>query len=355
MRVIITSPSLEASQNVSGMSAVTQFIVSRNTSCEYRHFPLGKGDGAARGPRWLCRTLVACLKWAGLVMGQREAMIHFNLALDRRGLMRDLPLILVARLFGRRLLVHLHGGEFLAGRGMPGWLGVLVRFTLAGCPVIVLSRLEQRMLESRLPEARMFVLPNCIDVEEAMAFERSFPENEPLKILFLGRISVSKGIDAIYEALAVLRSRGVKFRFVMAGSGPETEGYTRKCRDLLGDDFEFRGVVAGREKTELLKECNVFLLPSLFEGMPMALLESMAFGLVPVTTNVGSIPTVVADGRNGIMIRKRAPEDIVSAMERLATDPEDRKKLSRNARQYILETVRPEAYLNRLNAIYQYA
>ena len=140
----------------------------------------------------------------------------------------------------------------------------------------------------------------------------------------------------------------------MAGKGPEEKVFIQKFSDLLGIDFEFKGVVSGDQKTGLLKECNVFLLPSFYEGLPMALIESMSFGLVPITTNVGSIKYVIGDGINGIIVNTHSSEEIAFAIEKLSKDKEYMSELSKNARQYIFNNFNPEEYIARLNEIYSY-
>ena len=140
----------------------------------------------------------------------------------------------------------------------------------------------------------------------------------------------------------------------MAGKGPEENLFIQKFNDLLGTDFEFKGVVSGDQKTELLKKCNVFLLPSFYEGLPMALIESMSFGLVPVTTNVGSIKSVIENGKNGIFVSTHSSEEIAAAIEKLLKDKECLELLSKNARQFIFSNFNPEMYIARLNEIYNY-
>ncbi|RYE37372.1 MAG: glycosyltransferase, partial [Sphingobacteriales bacterium] len=163
-----------------------------------------------------------------------------------------------------------------------------------------------------------------------------------------------KGIEFIYDALKVLKQKGVKFKFTMAGRGPEEDPYVEKFTMLLQEDFEYKGVVSGEGKTKVLQENNVFLLPSFFEGMPVALLESMSFGLVPITTNVGSIKSVITHDKTGIFVKPFSSEEIVHAVERLARDTEFKTKLSINARNHIFNNFKPEEYIVHLNAIYNY-
>jgi glycosyltransferase involved in cell wall biosynthesis len=354
VRVLITSPSLNQAQNVSGMAAITSFITRHNVSCSYEHFTLGKADRASRNAVWLCGIIVSYFKWIYVISTRARSTIHFNLALDRNGLIRDTPLIVIARLLCRRIILHVHGGEFLTGCAISRWFRFVARVALAKGPIIVLSEAERAALHEVVSSATIFVLPNCIDVDEARGFERTFMGNADLTMLFLGRITTDKGIGTIYDALAILRSTRTRFRFVMAGTGPAEEVYVQKFRDLLGSDFEFVGVVAGSEKTTLLKRCDVFLLPSLFEGMPIALLESMAFGQVPIVTGVGSIPSVVRDGHNGIVVKRQSPEEVVGAIDRLVANREYLIALGQNARHTVLETCSPDHYVRQLNTIYAY-
>jgi glycosyltransferase involved in cell wall biosynthesis len=158
----------------------------------------------------------------------------------------------------------------------------------------------------------------------------------------------------LYEALAAAARKGLRFRFMMAGAGPDSDLYAAKFRELLGEQFVFRGIVAGAAKLTLLRECQVFILPSFFEGLPMALLESMAFGIVPITTAVGSIPSVVTHGRNGLLVQKNDPTAIVDAIERLSADSSFLQTLSLNGQESILQTCNPDAYVIQLRRIYEY-
>ena len=91
--VIITAPSLNPDVNVSGISSIASFMINCNQNCRYIHFQLGKGDEEKRSIIWFSRILISYLKWVKLLLVNRHAQIHFNLAVDKRALMRDTPLI----------------------------------------------------------------------------------------------------------------------------------------------------------------------------------------------------------------------------------------------------------------------
>lgn len=113
MKIIITSPSLNTNQNISGVSSVTKFIINTNNVNEYIHFELGKKDDERRNFFWLLRILSTYLKWLYLMFTQRDALIHFNFPLTIRSSIKDSPLILFARLLRKPMIIHIHGGDYL--------------------------------------------------------------------------------------------------------------------------------------------------------------------------------------------------------------------------------------------------
>jgi glycosyltransferase involved in cell wall biosynthesis len=355
MKILITSPSLNPNQNVSGISSVTQFIIKNNTENEYIHFELGKKDYENRNIFWFLRILKAYLRWIYFMFTQKDILIHFNLALSKPSILRDCPLIILVRLLNKRMIIHLHGGEFLIYKKSPFWMNSILKFSFSGKnPKIVQSAVEEKVIKQKYDDGLVFILQNCIELKEASEFNRIYTKDSMLTMLFMGRISVTKGIGYIFNAFESLKAKSVKYKFILVGQGPEENLYVQKFRELLGDDFEYKGVVSGDQKVELLKNCNVFLLPSFFEGLPMALLESMSYGLVPVTTNVGSIKFVIRSGINGIIVKKYSSEEIAIAIEKLYEDREYVQKLSTNARQHIFSNYNPDEYIARLNEIYNY-
>jgi glycosyltransferase involved in cell wall biosynthesis len=351
--VLITSPSLDTKFNVSGISSVTNFIIHQNPKYAYEHFELGRKDSEKRGTDWIIKTLLTTIKWILVVSSRRIAFVHFNFAFSKPSVIRDVPLILFAKLIGKKMLIHVHGGEFLLKKQPPLWMNILLKgvFTQK-TTILVLSPLERNVLLGIYPARQIKVLPNCVDLTAAEKVHRQFPASQKLNLLFLGRIHADKGIKHIYQALAILRKRNIPFRFFMAGTGPEEKVYVDKFSALLGIDFNFCGIVSGAVKDSLLTDCDIFLLPSLYEGLPMALLESMSFGMVPVVTDIGSISTVVKNGQNGIILGSDPTQEIVVAVELLGKGNGILQRMSNHARDYIFSHFDPKKYIFYLNEIY---
>jgi glycosyltransferase involved in cell wall biosynthesis len=354
MKIIILSPSLYTNQNVSGISSVTQFIINHNTEHEYVHFNLGRKDSEIRNIFWVLRMLRTYFNWICLMVSSKQALIHFNLSLSKYSIIRDYPLILMARLFHKRMIIHIHGGELLMDENITFWIKKILGSIFSDKnQIVVLGLSEKETIYRKFGARKISVLPNCIDLSAAKEFERSYKKTELIQLLFLGRISVEKGIEYIFRSLGSLKDQGKTFKFFMAGTGPDETVYVSKFQDLLGKDFEYRGIVSGDIKTALLKNCNIFLLPSFYEGLPMALIESMSFGLIPITTDVGSIKDIVIDGETGIIVRKKSAEDIESAIKKLLEETDTREKLSRNARNFVFNYNNVNKYIFDLNRIYE--
>jgi glycosyltransferase involved in cell wall biosynthesis len=355
--ILITSPSLEAQKNISGISSVTQFIISNNQTCNYTVFKLGRNDNEKRNLVWLFGLAKTALQWTKAVISKQNKYVHFNFAFSKASAIRDAPLILLAKLLRKKMVVHLHGGEYLTQQMPPRWMRFVLSNSLPSKkPVIVLSPIEKKAVEEKYGMCNVFVLPNCVDVVEAKKFRRtSRLQGQPLNLLFIGRISTSKGIAHIYNGLKILKQKNIAFNFFMAGTGPDEEEFKEKFTTVLGSNFFFEGVVFGSQKTALLKKCDVFLLPSLFEGLPMSLLETMSFGLVPLVTNVGSIKYVVTNNENGVMLGENPAEEIAVAVENLINSNELIKRLSDASAITIFNSYDPEIYIDKLNKIYEAA
>lgn len=351
--IIITSPSLDVNKNIGGISSITQFIINNNKEYDYRHFEIGKFDDQKRNISWLFKILKAYFKWLYLLFSYRNILIHFNLALNSRSIIRDFPLIIFARILRRKLLIHIHGGEYLEKEAGVFLRRLLITILRGKEPIIVSGTHEKNLLSKKYFAKNIYVLPNCADINEARGFARIFSDEKQVKILFLGRIDRAKGLDYMVDAFRILRNKGIRFRFIMAGTGPEEDEYVERFSEILGPDFEFKGLVWGLVKTELLKQCDVFLLPSLFEGLPLSLLESMSFAMVPVVTSVGSIGDVVKDEETGIIVEMRSSEKIAEALGRLVNNPNLLVKLGGRARDYIFLNYDPDNYLNELNKLYR--
>lgn len=354
MKVIITSPSLNPEENVSGISSVAQFIISNNKEVEYLHFEVGKKDAESGGTLNRIRRIWRNrLEWKRLLHQHKDAVIHYNMPLMGAAVIRDFLLLQVAHRHNNPVVLHVHGGNYMKNRQRPWLMQRLIEKVFSWAKhVIVLSEEEKRIVEEDFKVVNVHSLPNCIDLTEARSYKRTFKAERPLSILYLGRIEKNKGIDYIFEAAKRLKDDKVPFALHFAGK-EETEGeYIPKFQTELGEAFTYHGVVFGKGKNDLLKQCDVFLLPSFYEGLPMSLIETMSFGMVPIVTNVGSISSVVTSGKNGLFVEVMDVDSILSAIKALCSDISLEESLSVKAQDTVLSLFDDRAYIKKLNELY---
>ena len=355
MKVIINSPSLDPQVNVSGISSITQFIISNNKEVDYIHFEVGKRDAESGGTlNRLRRIWHNRLGWKRLLHLHPDAVIHYNMPLMGAAVIRDYLLLHVAHKLGNPIVLHVHGGNYMKERQRPWIIQRLIETVFSWAKhIIVLSEEEKQIVDEDFNVDNVHSLPNCIDLAEARDYKRKFEAEHTLSILYLGRIEKNKGIDYILEAAKKLKGDKVPFTLHFAGK-EETEGeYIPRFQAELGVSFVYHGVVFGKVKSDLLKQCDVFLLPSFYEGLPMSLLETMSYGMVPVVTSVGSIPTVVSDKVNGIYVGVRNSDDIVSSIHHLCTDKALLSRLSLEAQNTIVSLFDDKVYIAKLNSLYR--
>lgn len=351
MNIIIVAPSLDAETNVSGVSSVARFIIANNKN-HYLHFQQGRQDNEGKGLKRFTRVLESYKRWKKLLADNPDAIIHYNYPLDTPSIVRDFFFIRYTYKHNRKMVIHLHGGLYLFEENKPWLINYLLNKVFGyDVPLIVLSDKEKEHICKVYQRNHVYSLPNCIDTSVAKTFHRQ--ENRGcLRLMYLGRIEKNKGIDYILDALEVLDSQGVKFVFRLAGKENVEGEYIDRFKAALKDKFEYCGVVSGKSKEDLLMDSDVFVMPSFYEGLPMALLECMSFGVVPVVTDVGSIGEYVKEGENGKIVKVRDTDTIVNAVLSLDKGRKLLARLSKEARNTIFYRLKPENYVESLNAIY---
>lgn len=353
-KVIITSPSLNPEHTVSGISSVAHFIISNNKDVEYIHFEVGKRDAEAGG-RWnrVKRVWRNCREWKRLLKIHKDSIVHYNMPLMTGAIIRDYMLLNYAHRYGNPILLHLHGGNFMTQRQRPWLIRMMLKHIFSWVNhVVVLGEEEKKIVEEDFQLRDVTVLPNCIDLAASKKYKRNVDLNRSISLLYIGRIEPNKGIDYIYDAVKELMHHKVDFIFNFAGKESVPDSYIPRFENLLGNRFIYHGVVAGTVKEELYKSSDVFVLPSYYEGLPMALLEAMSFGLVPVVTSVGSIPMVITHGFNGFFVPLKESAGIVDSIIQLAEDPDMFRTMSKNAQGTIFEMFDDEKYISQLNMMY---
>lgn len=152
-------------------------------------------------------------------------------------------------------------------------------------------------------------------------------------ILFLSLISKQKGADVAIKALKLLSGEGKKIKLIVAGDGEYLHGAKRLAKKLgIADKTIFPGFVRNEDTSLFYNASDVFIFPTLrLESFGIVIAEAMACGKPVIASRIGSIPTVIEDGINGILFKPGDYEELATQIKRLINDQKYSKTLSQNA------------------------
>jgi len=269
---------------------------------------------------------------AAAIARHRPAVVHLNTAMTPRGFWREWLNLLVCRAFGRRVAYQVHGGDLASVTRPPGMLAI-VRATLSWPDAIVLLASAERVeYEQLLRARRLVVIPNAVDTRVFRGEAERVHRGTVRRVGFLARLLPAKGVFECIEAVRLLRREPAfaDLELRIAGSGPAREEIERRvAAEGLVDAVQLLGPLPAARTPAFLRDCDVTLLPTVREGLPYAILESLAAGTPVVTTRTGGIPDVMRDGEHGRFVEPRNAEQIAAALRELAASPERLREMSR--------------------------
>lgn len=259
-----------------------------------------------------------------------------------------LEAVLAAKLAGVPVVVHSeHGYEADMFAGLPFRRRIFRHMAYGLADAVFALTRELRDFHARqawvAPET-IGVIYNGVDTERfapnrksrtAMRAELGLPENS-FVIGSVGRLVPIKDHATLLKAAAKLAETGVDVRVLLAGSGPAIENLRRQAGSLLAGRVYFAG--DSDRVPELLNGMDVFVLPSLGEGMSNTLLEAMACGLPVVATNVGGNPEIIENDTNGCLFAPGDFEWLAARLKALASDRELARQMGAAARCRTTET-----------------
>ncbi len=213
---------------------------------------------------------------------------------------------------------------------------------------------EHLVNEAGVPKELVAVLSNGINLRN---YEVSFEEPEEDRTVVVGtfgKMLERKGQDYLLKAAARVLSEGRKAHFLFAGEGPQ-EGYLRSLAERLGvrenvtfSNYPFRA-------HSVIREMDIFVLPSVRESFGFSALEALAFGKPVVAFGVGGVYTFIKDGETGLIVPARDVEGLAAALLELIDDPAKRVRLGRQGRMLVEEKFAMEKLIPRLVGLYERA
>lgn len=322
--VVLLGPELKA---VSGVSTHLRCLIESQLGLAFdlRHFPVGSEGRDENVLQMLVRLLFSPLRLARLILRHQAAVVHINTSMVPRSFWRDLCFLFLGKVLGCGVVYQVHGGAlpqefFQRSRSLTAFLRWTLQIPDA---IVVLAQTELEAYRRFVPGQQVLMLPNAIDCAPYARVTRSRPNPaQPLRLAYVGRLIRSKGLYEAVQAMSIAKAHSIKATLVIAGSGPE-ELALPDYADKLGvaSDVRFTGPIFGERKIKMLAESDAFVFATYHpEGLPYALLEAMAAGLPVITTRIGAIPDVVADGVHGLFVPGNDPDAIYRAIAALSAN-----------------------------------
>lgn len=216
----------------------------------------------------------------------------------------------------------------------------------------------------RLPRKKVILLPNCIDltrVDTGLSKEdakiRLGFQTDDLVLATVGRAEEQKGHSVLLEAFAHLRNsapNGVRLKLLLVGDGRLLPALREMARDFGIDAYcQFPGNLP--KLADVYRGIDIFIMPSLWEGLSLAMLEAMAAGLPMIATDVGGAREVLGDSKWGLLIPPNNPAAISTAVERLLTDDRLRSEIARAGKRRVEENYSVTSLAHSLSDLYRSA
>lgn len=207
---------------------------------------------------------------------------------------------------------------------------------------------KELFINEGIQEKKLKVVQNWINVS---LYEKATPKNERIKILFLAWVDKNKGIVELIEAVNELKDIH-DFELIIAGEGEATNLVKSMINKFqLHDYVTMKGWMRGEQKFALLKNSDIFILPSHYEGFPNALLEAMSSGIACISTNVGAVTDILIHNYNGLIIPINDKHGIISSLSDLIVNNKKRRLLGENGRQTVLKNNTIDSAVNKIHEI----
>lgn len=307
--------------------------------------------------KMVLKALGAYREFSSVLKEFKPELVHIHSSFGG-SFYRMQPFIYMARKRGIPILNHCHGADFetfyvkASDKKKSRIKDVFSNFT----KMVVLSEEWKERLSAIFPKERMVVINNYCKPRPQSEIEKQLEKRFAARqILFLGELGHRKGGYDFAGIVEKVVKRYPDVRFIFAGSGSkEDESNIRGLIEKSGvsENCLFPGWIRGETKDKLLQESTAFILPSYQEGLPMAILDAMAYGLPVVSTNVGGIPQLILNGENGYTAEPGDCETIADEICRIMDSIETYKKLSTESYRVARGKFGFDAHLSKLEAVY---
>ena len=205
----------------------------------------------------------------------------------------------------------------------------------------------------RYTDKEVHVVPFGVDCQVFRPAER-INATSVVTLGFVKRLKPHYGPEYLIRAMGLIAAKHPQTKLLMAGSG-EMRGQLEALTRQLGltQNVSFLGAIEHHRVPELLKNVDIFVMPSIWEGFGVAAVEAEAMEIPVVATRVGGVPEVVLDGETGILVEPGNSEQLAQAILKLIENPTLRRQMGKRGRRHVLANYRWEDNAALMEELYQ--
>ncbi|CAH0322659.1 N-acetyl-alpha-D-glucosaminyl L-malate synthase [Peribacillus simplex] len=300
----------------------------------------------------LLKGFTGYLHFAKVLILEKPELVHIHSSFGM-SFYRKIPYIYMASWANKPIINHCHGAEFdtFYLKANVRKKRLIEKIYNKCSMVIALSDEWKERLSLIVPVDKIEVIENYSIIHEDAVKERVNRLSNS-QILFLGEIGQRKGC---YDIPAVVEKVVEKFpdvKFVLGGTGDIVTLKSSLREKGVEKNVIFPGWVRGNEKDKLLRESDIFFLPSYNEGMPMSILDAMGYGLPIVSTLVGGIPKIVHNGENGYVCEPGDVQGLSNALIEILMNEYTCKKYANSSLEIVKQKYSLDEHIKRLTILY---
>ncbi|MEK7121305.1 MAG: glycosyltransferase family 4 protein [Patescibacteria group bacterium] len=201
--------------------------------------------------------------------------------------------------------------------------------------VTVISNYLGQYVRSQNPKIPISIIPNGVDLNK---FKQRDNKVDSKTIITVSRLVKKNGVGDLIDAMAVVRNEIPDAKLMIVGDGPLGGSLKLKVKNLnMENSIQFLGEISNDSIPEYLAKADIFVRPSLSEGLGSAFLEAMAAGLPIIGTRVGGIPDFLKDGETGLFCKVADPKDLTEKIVRILKDEQLREKIINNGKALVVQ------------------
>jgi glycosyltransferase involved in cell wall biosynthesis len=241
---------------------------------------------------------------------------------------------LLARLLTKRpYIVYGRGSDVYKtsnAKGMTGFfLKRFAKLILQHASIVIALSENMKTCMKQILNCEIKVLTNGVNLEEIQKNSEEPAERFGQKqLIFVGNVRPVKGVEYLINAMKIVAQKEPNARLVIVGS--YNPNFAKGIPTNLREKIQLTGFVKNNKIPALMKNSDIFVLPSLSEGIPNVVLEAMAVGLPVVATRVGGVPELISDGENGFLVPPKSSEKLAEKILLLLGNKSLRDHISQN-------------------------